>query len=163
MKNQFLASTVVLAVVIALVPLAPVPVAAQAPKASAKAWDPPRTAYGQPDLQGIWNYSTLTPIERPRELAGKEFFSEKEAAEYEKRALQGRNVDLNRETTPTARGLINGTVETEDLASAYNEFWWDRGTKVVKTRRTSLVIDPPDGKIPALTPLAQRRMAAFEE
>src|SRR5262249_40200358 len=97
----------------------------------------------------------------PRELAGKEFFSEKEAADYEKRSQQTRNVDLNRETTPTARGVINGTVETEDLASAYNEFWWDRGSKVVSTRRTSLVVDPPDGKIPPLTPQAQKRMAAL--
>ena len=162
MKSRFLASTVFLAVVIALVRVASIPVAAQAPKVAAKA-NPPRTANGQPDLQGLWNYSTLTPMERPRELAGKAFFSEEEAAGYEKRALQNRNVDLNRETTPTARGLINGTVETEDLASAYNEFWWDRGTKIVRTRRTSLVIDPPDGKIPALTPQAQKRMAAIEE
>ena len=123
MKYQFLASTAVLAVVIALVCLMPLPAAAQAPKAAAKAWTPPRTAAGQPDLQGTWNYSTLTPVERPRELAGKAVFSEKEAAEFEKRALQTRNVDSNRETTPTARGVINGTVETEDLASAYNEFW----------------------------------------
>jgi hypothetical protein len=154
MKNRVLASVIVLVTVI---PLAP----AQTP--SAKTWSSPRTADGRPDLQGIWNYSTLTPIERPAQLAGKAFFSEQEAAEYEKRSTQSRNVDLNRETTPTARGLINGTVETEDLASAYNEFWWDRGSKVVKTRRTSLVIDPPDGKIPALTPEGRKRMAALEE
>ena len=116
-----------------------------------------------PDMQGIWTYSTLTPMERPRELAGKEFLSEQEAAAYEKRLIQSRNVDLDRETAPTARGIVNGTVETADLANAYNEFWWDRGTKLVKTRRTSIVIDPPDGKIPALTPQAKKRMAALEE
>ena len=116
-----------------------------------------------PDMQGIWTYSTLTPMERPRELAGKEFLSEQEAAAYEKRLIQSRNVDLDRETAPTARGIVNGSVETADLANAYNEFWWDRGTKLVKTRRTSIVIDPPDGKIPALTPQAKKRMAALEE
>ena len=161
MKYRFLASTAVLAVVIALVSLASMPAVAQATKATAKTWTLLRTATGQPDLQGIWNYSTLTPVERPRELAGKAVFSEKEAADFEKRALQTRNVDSNRETTPTARGVINGTVETEDLASAYNEFWWDRGTKVVGTRRTSLVVDPPDGRIPPLTPQAQKRMDAL--
>jgi hypothetical protein len=163
MEYRFLASTVLLAIVIAVVLMVSIPVAAQAPNASAKAWNPPRTPDGHPDLQGIWNYSTITPLERPSNLAGKAFFSPEEAAAYEKRAIQTRNVDANRETTPTARGLVNGTVETEDLASAYNEFWWDRGNRTVKTGRTSLVIDPPDGKIPALTPLAKQRLAALEE
>ena len=163
MRYRFLVSTVVLAVVSVAVSLASIPVSAQAQKAAAKTWTPPRTADGHADLQGTWNYSTLTPVERPRELADKAFFTEKEAADFEKRALQTRNVDINRETTVTARGLINGTEETEDLASAYNEFWWDRGTRVVATRRTSLVIDPPDGRIPPLTPQAQRRLAALAE
>ncbi|PYS06774.1 MAG: hypothetical protein DMG12_02710, partial [Acidobacteria bacterium] len=83
MKRWFLASTAVLAVVLTLVSLASMPAAAQASKAAAKAWNPPRTAYGQPDLQGIWNYSTLTPLERPLELAGKAVLSEEEAAEFE--------------------------------------------------------------------------------
>ena len=122
-----------------------------------------RTPDGHPDLQGIWTYSTLTPIERPREFKDKPFLSEQEAADLEKRTVQGRNVDKLRESTPTSRGVVNGSVETEDLANAYNEFWWDRGTKFVKTRRTSIVIDPPDGRIPALTPEAKKRMAALDE
>jgi hypothetical protein len=118
---------------------------------------------GHPDMQGIWTYSTLTPLERPREFAGKEVLSEQEAAAYVKRLLQSRNVDNDRETAPTARGIVNGSVETADLANAYNEFWWDRGTGLVKTRRTSIVTDPPDGKIPALTPAAKKKLAALEE
>jgi hypothetical protein len=161
MKYRFVASTIVLAIV--LLCSASMRMSAQAPARPAKAWTAPRTADGRPDLQGTWNYSTLTPIERPRELAGKPFFSEQEAAEYEKRSQQSRNVDINRETTPTTRGVVNGSVETEDLASAYNEFWWDRGSKVVSTRRTSIVIDPADGRIPALTPQAQNRMAALNK
>jgi hypothetical protein len=159
MRQRFLVSAAVLLVAIAVAPLASIPVAAQAPAAAAKAWTPPRTADGQPDLQGIWNYSTLTPVERPAELAGKEFFKDEEAAEFERRTLQAANVDANRENT--ARRVVNGTTETADLALAYNEFWWDRGTKVVETNRTSLVVDPADGKIPPLTAEAQKRLATL--
>src|SRR6266852_6407797 len=152
MRNRFLASMGALALVI-------IPAAGQATTATAKAktaaavksWTPPRTPDGQPDLQGIWSNATLTPLERPAQLAGKEVFTEKEAAEYEKQVLQTTNRDRR-----------DGGARA-DLDRAYNDGWYDSGTKIVKTRRTSLVIDPPDGKIPAFTPEAKKREDARAE
>jgi hypothetical protein len=111
----------------------------------------PRSTSGQPDLQGIWNFSTITPLERPAEFAGKEFLTEAEAAAFEARTVQRNNRDT-RESSADA-----------DVASAYNEFWWDRGVRAARVNgrvRTSLIVDPPDGKIPALTADAQQRAAA---
>ena len=102
----------------------------------------------RPDFQGIWTNATITPLERPKELADKEFFTEKEVAEYEKRVLEESNKDRR-----------DGSAEA-DVGRAYNESWWDRGTKVVPTRRTSIVVDPPDGRIPPLTAEAQKAAAA---
>jgi hypothetical protein len=109
---------------------------------SAKAW---RTPWGDPDLQGTWSNQTLTPLERPRQFADKPVLTEAEAAAYEKQLVEAGNVD-NR--TP-------GTVQ--DVNLAYNQVWWDRGNTIVADRRTSLIVDPPDGRIPALTPAAQKR------
>jgi len=103
------------------------------------------------DLQGIWTNATLTPLERPVDLAGKEFFTEKEAAEYEKAARERNDAD-RRDSNADA-----------DLAVGYNAAWWDRGTNVVSTRRTSLITDPRDGRVPPLTPAAQQRAAARAE
>jgi len=111
-------------------------------------WTPPRTAAGQPDLQGTWTNGTATPLERPSEYAGKEFLTEKEAAEFEKRTAVERNSDIRGKTPQT------------DLQWAYNNTWYDWGSRVVKTRRTSIVIDPPDGKIPALTAKGQEMARA---
>jgi hypothetical protein len=123
----------------------------------------PRTPDGKPDLQGIWDFRTVTPMERPAEFANKPFLTEKEAADYEKRITEQRNADSNRdESKKTSRGQVNGTEITADVALAYNDFWWDRGTKVIGSRRTSLVIDPPDGKIPAMTPAARARVEKLE-
>jgi hypothetical protein len=114
----------------------------------------PRSTSGQPDLQGTWNFSTITPLERPAEFAGKEFLSETEAAAFEARTVQRNNRDT-RESSADA-----------DVASAYNEFWWDRGVHAARVNgrvRTSLIVDPPDGRIPALTPEGQQRAAARAE
>ena len=107
-------------------------------------WTPPLTPDGQPDLEGIWTSSTLTPLERPMELAGKQTLTPAETAAYEKQLLQNANRDV-RAASPDA-----------DVARAYNELWFDRGTKVVGNRRTSLIVDPPDGRVPPLTPEAQK-------
>jgi hypothetical protein len=107
---------------------------------------------GHPDLQGTWSFSTLTALERPAEFAGKEFLTEAEARAFAKRTIEQSNRD-NRDTSN----------RDADVGGAYNEFWWDRGTTVAMVRgkyRTSLIVDPPDGRVPALTAQAQERATA---
>src|SRR5712692_4304414 len=153
MSHRFV-SMGVLAAGIAAVTLVPAPVRGQVKTAAAKttskasAWTLPRTAWGQPDLQGIWDFATITPLERPKELAGKEVLTEEEAADFERKELGRRNADRR-----------DGGAQA-DVGRAYNHFWWDYGTKVVGSKRTSLIVDPPDGRIPPLTPEAQKRADA---
>ena len=94
----------------------------------------PRTPWGEPDVQGTYSNRTITPFERQSSVNGREFFTREEAAALEKRA-QEQNGD---------EGRSKGT--RGDVERAYNDFWWDRGTKVTSLR-TSLVIDPPDGRV----------------
>jgi hypothetical protein len=156
MRNRILGSLLAFAVATAVMSSAPVAAAGQAAKgaakttASAKTWTPPRTPDGQPDLQGIWDNHSITPLERPAEFKGREFLTPEEAALLEKRAVQSIEAIDNRDQRGT----------DGDVGTAYNAFWWDRATTVVGTLRTSLVVDPPDGKIPPLTPEAQKRAAA---
>ncbi len=111
-----------------------------------------RTSDGQRDLQGTWTNATLTPLQRPAELGTKEFFTEDEAAAFEKQRIQLNDVDR-----------LEGTGDTDLARRAYNNAWFDRGTRVVKSRRTSLVVDPPDGRIPAMTPDGQKRADNFRQ
>lgn len=140
----------VVAMVVAVAPMAPRSVAGQVASSASK--PPSRPFEGQSDLQGIWTNATLTPLERPAELAGKEFFSESEAAEYTKRMVERNDADRRDTRDPE-----------NDLAVGYNAAWWDRGTTVVPSRRTSLIVDPRDGRVPPLTPEAARRAAARAE
>jgi hypothetical protein len=108
----------------------------------------PRTGDGRPAFAGIWTNSTLTPFERPKEFAGKEFFTPKEAADYSRRMQEQNNRDRR------------GATPQDDVNLAYNEAWFDRGTKVYSNLRTSIVVDPADGRVPALTPEARDAAAA---
>src|SRR4051794_9128332 len=94
----------------------------------------PHTSWGEPDLTGTWTNETITPFERPASMGNKAFLTEDEARAIEARAAAQRE---NADAPPRAGDVGN-----------YNEFWMDSGTRVVATRRTSLVIDPPDGRVP---------------
>jgi hypothetical protein len=147
MRQRFIAC-IGLAVALALVPLLEPSVLAQA-RNTAKPASPPRTPDGRPDLHGIWSFATITPFERPTELADKTTLTDQEAAEFEKQAATRSVQDEGRQRGTQA-----------DVSRAYNDFWYDRGTRVVGTRQTSIVIDPPNGRIPALTPDGQARASA---
>jgi hypothetical protein len=132
-----------LSVVIAAAFLLPAPVVGET-------WTAPRTEDGQPDLRGVWDYRTITPMERPVSLGTKEFFTEEEAANFEKEENRRQTRDL---IDPEVGGLMyppGGVVP-------YNEFWYDRGNQVVGTRRTSLIVDPPNGRLPEMTPEGKKR------
>ncbi len=129
---------------IAVVALEPVFAAAQ----SASTTAPARTPWGAPDLQGVWDFRTITPLQRPEELADKEFLTAEEAANLEQEAVD-RDIRLwNQAARRTEAGANVG---------GYNNFWMDRGTRTIGTRRTSLIVDPPNGRMPSMTPAGQRR------
>ncbi len=141
------------AAVIAFMLLAPVAVAGQDPVAGAPTPAPGdevfRTPWGDPDLQGIWSYATITPLQRPSELAGRAFLTDEEVAAQNQNAATRASSDRRAELTPE-----------RDLGLAYNQVWWDRGES---TGRTSLIVDPADGRLPPLTPEAQRTGAQRQE
>ena len=111
--------------------------------ARAQPAEPPRTAWGAPDLGGIWDFRTMTPLERPHELADTAVWSEEDAAEYRRDTLE------RRAANPLAPRSVHAA------------WWLDNGTELTADRRTSLIVDPPDGRIPALTPDAAEREVAY--
>jgi len=126
---------------------------------SAQSSKAPRTPWGAPDLQGIWNTNTLLPLERPAKYGTRQTMTEEEHAQ-ELAALQERNKRPGRDSRDV--GGKPGVGTEKDVARAYNEFWFgDKPTKL--SYRTSMVIDPPDGRIPALTPEAAKRIADKKE
>jgi hypothetical protein len=108
----------------------------------ARTWTPPRTVWGEPDLTGTWTNETITPFERPKNMADRPSLTEAEVAELEQRAAR------QRETA-------DDVIRRGDVGS-YNQAWFDSGTKVVSTRQSSLVVDPPDGRVP-VRPEAEKR------
>jgi hypothetical protein len=146
--------TPVVAIAVASLTLSPVngqtPSAATKP-ASAKTWSPPRTPDGHPDLQGIWNAATITPLERPEALAGKAVVTDAEAAAYAKEFLEASSLDRR-----------DGGAE-RDRSRAYPDYFTDRGTQLARVNhqfRTSLIVDPPDGRVPPLTAEGKKRVNA---
>lgn len=121
--------------------------AGQEPAAESDGWTPPRTPWCDPDLQGIWSpgYS-LTPLERPARFEGREFLTDEEAAELE----GAQEASPGRDFRPEARTIA-------DVEGAYNDAFTGRGDTVIWTGRTSLIVDPPNGEIPPLTPDARAR------
>jgi hypothetical protein len=102
----------------------------------------PRTPWGTPDLHGVWSFATVTPLERPQGVTS-EFLSAEEIQKIERQAIIA--------ATDEARGAD----AARDVAGAYNDFWWDRGTRVAG-RRSSLIVEPSNGRLPPLTPEAQK-------
>jgi hypothetical protein len=113
-----------------------------------KGWVMPRTPDNAPDLQGIYTNVSLTPMQRPRDLAGKMFLTKEEAIAYKQRALAAKNMDRR----------DGGSVA--DLTRAYNDVFWDSGSELSPLLLTSMIVDPPDGKMPQLTAEVLQRIAA---
>ena len=144
---QIVAIVRILVVLTAVASLAPVSVDAQPSwSSSSAAASVPRMPDGRPDLQGVWDFASVTPLRRPAAMAGKEFLTDEDVSALEAQAA-------GRVDRPPPPGDPGG----------YNRFWFASGTKVVGTRRTSLIVDPPDGQLPAYQADGQARMALRAE
>ncbi len=130
----------------ALCLLLPVPATGQSRASTADSPPAPTTPWGDPDLQGIWNHGTITPLQRPADQADRVFLTEEEVA-----ALNA--------ASETRADRREGLTPDQDVALAYNAFWWDRGVSI---GRTSLIEDPSDGRLPPLTPEAEHRAGSAE-
>ncbi len=125
------------------------------PGVIAQTSDIPRTEYGVPDFQGTFTFRTITPLNRPPELSDKAVLTEQEAREWEAFENQRQNRDLIIDTVGGA-GYPPGVI-------SYNEFWYERGDQTIPDRRTSLIYDPPNGRIPAVNATGRHRAELREE
>ena len=149
MFHRFLLSTVLGGVLVAALVAAAGGVS-QAQTSQAKKWTAPRTPDGQPDLQGFWNNTTYTPLQRPTGV-NKEFYTAEEAVEMIKKAAAAE-----------AEQTVPGTVE--DVHYDFTQFGLDRSqAPLAQNLRTSLIVDPADGKLPPLTDEGRRRQTARAE
>jgi hypothetical protein len=157
-----------LPIAVAIATLAPVAVAGQTPSAAnaqtpatTKRWTAPRTPDGQPDLQGVWANNNITPLQRPPQWAGKQFLNDEEVAALKKAAASA--VDAGDDAV-FGDALVLAAIANskgrsfEPSTGNYNNFWL---VEREVDNRTSLVVDPPDGRLPPLTPEAQKRADAL--
>jgi hypothetical protein len=116
----------------------------------------PRTPDGKPSLEGVFTFQTITPLQRPESLAGKTTLTDAEAAEFEK----AENTRLNRDLFDPEKGQPSAGYPSraDGGVLSYNEFWYERGSQMTKDKRTSLVVEPSNGRIP-LTPEARKKNA----
>ena len=121
---------------------------------------PARTPDGKPDLAGTYSFSTVTPLQRPDALAGKTTLTDEEAATFEK----AENTRLNRDLFDPEKGQPSAgyAPRSQGGVLSYNEFWYERGNTLTRDKRTSLIVDPPDGRIP-FTDAARRRVAEMRQ
>ncbi|PCI80255.1 MAG: hypothetical protein COB20_03465 [SAR86 cluster bacterium] len=126
-----------------------------APALIAQSSDIPRTEFGTPDFQGTYTYRTLTPLNRPPELADKEVLTVEEAIEWQQFENRRQDRDLIIDSVGGA-GYPPGVI-------SYNNFWYERGIETIADRRTSLVYDPPNGRMPAMNASGQKRRAEIAE
>ena len=157
-KRQGISSSVGLVITAALVAATSAPAVGQS--LGGDGWAVPRTQDGHPDLQGVWANNNATPLERPDQWAGKEYLTDEELAELKQAAADvvasGLDAQFGDQLVLAALARIKDA-DSYDTTGNYNQFWMaDRDF----TSQTSLVIDPPDGKVPALTPEAARRSEA---
>lgn len=126
----------------------------------------PRTAWGDPALHGIWDFRSITPLQRPEEFTDQEFLTEEEAATLERERAEREEYLLNRPAIRTETGGNVDLAAEGDLPEgtfvngSYGDHWLDRGTTTQSNRRSALIVDPPNGRIPPLTSEAEQRVEA---